>query len=587
MIDQVLISVIILATLGFFIWGKWRYDVIALIALFSVAILGLVSFDDVFLGFVHPVVILVVAMLIISKGLINSGAIDFVINYFKFTGRHPIVQLAILLVFTTFLSAFINSLGALAFVIPIAVKVARQNKTPLSLFLIPLAFGSHFGGGITLIGSVSNIIISGFRAEKMEAFAFFDFAPVALPIAVVSILFVVFIGWRILPKREDVFSQSLTLKSYLAEVKVVEKSSVLGKTIKEFQSLSKENLVVLALVRQDEYISEPSPSFVIQKDDILVIETETMFLESLLTTAKLDLVFKRPFKENEKDTKSLEVAEVVVSESSFLAGETAKSFKFHQDYQVNLLALHRSGSKIKKRLGDVRLRPGDVLVVQGESEKLGQFSRFFNLFPLKEKEFYFEGKKEKALLASGIFLLAILLSVFEVFPVHFIFALAAIAVIIVGLLPPKKTYDSVDFSMIILIAVMLQLGSVFYQTGAASSLAGALFSFEGISPEIALAVILLASILLSDLLSNVTVAALLAPVAFALSQHFGVSPDPFLMAVAIGSGSSYLTPIGHQSNIFVMSIGGYRFGDYWRLGLPLEIITFVLGFFLILHFWPF
>jgi di/tricarboxylate transporter len=238
-------------------------------------------------------------------------------------------------------------------------------------------------------------------------------------------------------------------------------------------------------------------------------------------------------------------------------------------------------------LGDVKFKAGDVIIIQGYSEQIARFIKIFDLLSLKERDFHFEGEKRMAFLASGIFSLAILISALGLFPVHIVFAAAAIAIVVAGLVLPRNMYDSIDFSMIVLLAVMIQLGNVFYQTGAASSLAGFLFSFEAISPQIALAIIFMAVIWLSDILSNVTVAVLFAPVAFSLAQQFGVSPDPFLMAVAIGSGSSYLTPIGHQSNVFVMGMGGYRFGDYWRLGLPLEIITFVVGFFSIIKFWPF
>ncbi len=589
MLEQFLISFIILATLIAFIKGKWRYDVVAMVALSFAVVLGLIPLDEIFLGFVHPVVVLVVAMLVISTSLIASGAIDFVSRYLRFVGNHFVVQLLFLMILVTALSAFINSMGALAFIIPIAIRMAKKSGVSLSLYLLPLAFGSHFGGGITLIGSVSNIIISGFRADEVgEPFAFFDFALVALPIAVVSVFFVALIGWRLIPRREDVFSQSARLDTYITELKVLEGSSLVNKSIRDFHNLGAGDLSVLALVRKERYISFPKLSTHLIAGDVLVVEAEKAAIESVISTTGTDIVYKKSFKEDNKHTQDLEVCEVVVPDSSFLVNETAKELSFHHRFGVNLLAVHRTDRPDKeKRLRDIVIKTGDVLVIQGEADSIEQFINSFGLLPLKEKNFYIDGNKENALIAGGLFVLAIVVSAFNIMPTHIAFAAVAIAMIAMKITSPRKMRGSIDFSMIILMAVMIQLGSVFYTTGAAQSLAGAITFFDIVSPQIALAVILLVSIWLSDIMSNVTVAVLLAPVALSVALQLGVSADPFLMAVAIGSGSSYLTPIGHQSNIFVMGMGGYRFSDYWRLGLPLEIITFVLGMLLITRLWAF
>ncbi len=587
MVDQIIISLVILMTLVFFVWGKWRYEIIALASLFLVAFFGLIPLDEIFLGFIHPVVILVVAMLLISAGLINSGIIDIIGRKLKFANCHPVLQLGVLMFFIVFLSAFINSMGALAFVVPIAIKMARQTKTPISMFLMPLAFGSHFGGGITLIGSVSNIIVSGIRAENIAPFNFFDFAPIALPIAMISIIFIVIIGWRIIPKREVNFSRNEALENYITELNVSEDSPAIGKTIKEFQDFSKENFTVIAIVRNKKYINNFLSSLKLKKNDILIIETETSSLEALITNIRLDLTHKKNFKEEERSMRDCEIAEIVVSDSSYLIGETAKDLNLRDNYKINFLAFHRSGEKIDSRLNEVKFQAGDVLIIQGHSDDIGQFIKNFLLFSLKTKNFHFEGKKESAFFAASIFLIAILVSIFTSLPIHFIFAAAAMIMIASGLISFQRMDGVIDSSMIIILAVMIQLGTIFYQTGAASSVASFLFSFNSMSLEMALAIVFISSIWLSDVLSNATVAVLLAPIALSIAQQFQVSPDPFLIAVAIGSGSSYLTPIGHQSNIFIMGIGGYKFNDYWRLGLPLEIITFIVGIILIPKFWPF
>ncbi len=589
MLDQILISLTIVIVLICFLKGKWRYEVIAMTALFAIAILGLLSVDEMFAGFIHPIVILIVSMLIISKGLISSGVIDLIARHLKFADQHFLVQLGILTIFTAFLSAFINSMGALAFLIPIAMKMSRSSGKPLSLFLMPIAFASHFGGSTTLIGSVSNIVVSGFRADQTAPFAFFDFAYVALPIVIVSIIFTVTIGWRLVPKNKDFFMGSALTDNYITEIKITEKSPVAGKTIDEFRSFTKEYFSIFSLVRDEQKIPDPSPFVILQEGDILLIETGTESLESIVTIAQVELLNTRPLEEEEKsgDIKDLQINRAVVTASSPLIGETPKELGLHRNYRVNVLAVHRSGEKIKNSVGDIRFKEGDIIIVQSYEDQLNRFLRIFGLLPLREGEFRLSGKKETAILSMAIFMTAIIVSIYAPFPVHLVFAVAALSMIIAKLIPFKEAGRSLDVSMIVVLAVMIQLGIVFESTGAASSLASFLFLLPNITPEISLAVIFIASIWLSDILNNVAVAVLLAPVAFSITSHLGVSFDPFLMAVAIGSGSSYLTPIGHQSNIFVMNMGGYKFTDYWKLGLPLEIITFAVGFPLILHFWPF
>jgi di/tricarboxylate transporter len=586
MVQQILISAIIIVSLGMFLWGKLRYDIVAFLALFLAMILGLVPLEEMFAGFIHPVVILIISMVVISKGLTNSGIIDIIARHLKFAGKHPSLQIAILVAFTAFLSAFINSMGALAFVIPIAMRMARQSGTRLSMFLIPIAFASHFGGSFTLIGNVSNIIVSGFRAEETIPFGFFDFATVSFPLILVGICFIALIGWRLVPKREDIFSRSASLERYTTEIKVPETSPIIGKTIRDFRAFTKEYFTVSAILRGDQRISVPSFFTTIQEGDVVIIEAEKDAIEAIIAIAKLELVWKKPFEKGGDE--SSEVVEVAVPVSSSLIGETAKEMRLHHNYGVNVLALHRPGMGLTGRVGEARFRHGDVLIIQGYIEDINRFIRSFDLFSLKEREFRFEGRKERALLASGIFAAAVVVSVFNVFPIHIVFAIAALAIVLAKFVSPKEMYGSVNFSMIVLLAVMLQLGFAFQDTGVAATLASSLFLLPWeISPTVALAIIFVASIWLSDILSNTTVAVLLAPVAISTAHLLGVSVDPFLIAVAIGSASSYLTPIGHQSNIFVMGIGGYKFTDYWRLGLPLEILTFVIGLPLILYFWAF
>ncbi len=588
MLDQVIISLAIVIVLACFLWGKWRYEVIALTALFAVALAGLIPLEELFDGFIHPIVVLVLSMLVISKALVNSGAIDIIARRLKFAGQHFLIQLGVLTLFTALLSAFINSMGALAFVIPIAIQMARTSGKPISLFLMPIAFASHFGGSTTLIGSVSNIIVSGFRADHSAPFGFFDFAYVALPIVIASVLFTVTIGWRLVPRNKDFFMGSALTDNYVTEIRITEGSPVIDKTINEFREFTKEYFGIFALARGDHNIPDPSPYVVLREGDVLLIETGTDSLESIITTAEVELLNTRPLKDEEpSELKDMRIDRVVVTSASPLIDETPKDLGLHRNYRVNVLAVHRSGERLKDRIGDIRFKEGDIVMVQGYEDQLNRFLRIFGLLALKEEEIRLEGKKETALLSGGIFLAAIVASVYAFFPVHIIFAIAALIMIIAGLVPFKEAGRSLDVSMIVIIAVMIQLGVVFERTGAASTLAGSIFMIPNVSPEISLAVIFIVSIWLSDILSNVAVAVLLAPVALAMSAQLGVSADPFLMAVAIGSGSSYLTPIGHQSNIFIMNMGGYKFKDYWKLGLPLEIITFGIGFPLILHFWPF
>ncbi|HEY4496749.1 MAG TPA: SLC13 family permease [Candidatus Paceibacterota bacterium] len=589
MLEQALISIIIIATLVLIVWGKWRYDIVALVALFATLLFGLIPIENIFNGFIHPVVILMVVMVILSKGLIRAGVVDVIARYLKIRGKHPAVQLGVLIVFTAFLSSFINSMGALAFVIPIAIRMAKQSGSAISMFLMPVAFASHLGGGVTLISSISNIVVSGFRAEQASPFGFFDFATISLPIVAVAIIFIVVGGWRLIPKREDVFARDAALERYVTEVKISKGSPAIEKTLADFQKFLKEHITILSLVRFEHKFPDPSPDTVLREGDILIIETDPETLEAIIATAKLELIGKEPLsgEGGSKEVEGLSLMEAVVADESSLIGESAASIKLRTYYNVNMLALHHGRGDIGLRMSDITLRGGDVLILQGYEDDLARFIKAFSLLPLKEREFQLEGSKELAL-ALGIFVSAIAVSITGLFPAYIIFVFAGLLMLLFGLIPVKEMYQSVDVSVVVLLGVMLQLGLVFQETGAAKTFADLLLIFsDQITPTIALGIIFAISILLADILSNATVAVLLSPVALAVAIELGVSIDPFLMAVAIGSASSFLTPFGHQSNVFVMGIGGYKFKDYWRLGLPLEIITFGVGMWAILTFWPF
>ena len=589
MAEQLIVFGTLLAALVLFIWGRWRYDVVALLALLAVTITGVIPFENAFAGFGHPAVITVAAILVVSRGLLNAGIVDAMTRRVAAVGTRPAVHVVTLTGLVALSSAFMNNVGALALFMPIGIRVARKNDYSPSLLLMPLAFGSLLGGMTTLIGTPPNIIIATFRAENGSApFAMFDFAPVGVGVAAAGILFVALVGWRLVPRRKAQVSleEMLEIDSYLSEVRVTAESPLAGRPLLDLANVAETQAVIVALIRGDHHLAAPPSVEVLQPDDILIVEAKPQDLESLASAARFELVGGVDLHREDLTSDRVHVLEAVVVANSPMVGHSARSLDLRSNYGLNLLAVSRQGDPVDARLDRIRFRPGDVVLLQGPDEMLAQSLDTLGCLPLRRRYLRL-GQARRVFLSAGIFLSALVLSATGVLPVQVTFVGAAVAMILASLLTLQEAYDSIDWPVIVLLGAMLPVGEALERSGGADLIAAQILAAGGQLPPVAtLAVVLVGTMFLSDLINNAAAAVLMAPISLTIARGLGASPDPFLLAVAIGASCAFLTPIGHQSNTLVMGPGGYHFGDYWRMGLLLEVIIVAAALPLLVTFWP-
>ena len=587
--DHKIVFAVLVLTLGLFVWGKIRHDLVSLSALFLLVVLGVIDPASSFEGFGHPAVITVAAVLIIGKGLELSGLVDLLGKWVSKVGDNFILQVSVLSLIVAVASAFMNNVGALAVMMPVAIQMAKKTKNSPSKILMPIAFASLLGGMMTLIGTPPNIIISSFRAEEHGTpFGMFDFMPVGFFIMLGGVAFVSLIGWRILPKRaggksdEELFD----VDDYMTEAVAEKDCKIIGKSISEIYELSEAEIQILGLIRNNRRIHAPGRNEIILENDGLIIESDADELKIFINDTKLKLVGDKKIRKDAEGSKNVQIAEAVITSNSSLPGRKVKDIRLRSRYGINLLAIARKDSRISQKLDSVTLKTGDVLLLQGLESSLNDVVNLLGCLPLASRGLRI-GYQTKIPLALGIFILSILAVVFGFLPVQVSFSIAAFMMVLSGIIPLRDIYESVDWPVIVLLGAMIPVGAALESSGGAQIIADSVYSLRNSVPGWGLlAIVLVATMFLSDLINNAATVVLMAPVAIGIANSTGYSIDPFLMAVAIGGSSAFLTPIGHQSNTLVMGPGGYKFSDYWKMGLPLEILIVAVGLPLILFFWP-
>ncbi|HMO40590.1 MAG TPA: SLC13 family permease [Saprospiraceae bacterium] len=572
-----------------FVHGRIRHDLVALGALCALVIAGIINAEEAFLGFGHPAVVTVATVLVIGKALEYSGLIEYLGKWVTKMGNSLPLQILTLCTLVAVASAFMNNVGALAIMMPIAIHLARSGGHPPSLFLMPIAFASLLGGMTTLIGTPPNIIIAAFRQnEFQQSFGMFDFAPVGIFLTAGGLAFITLIGWRLLPARAARQSNAaiFDIENYITEVQVEKTSKINNKTIIELPIISKAEVQILGIVRNNKRIHAPGPEETLSENDILILETDADDLHTFLKDTGVKLLAGQKFRKDAKGSESIAITEAVVMANSSLIGRTAADLQMRSRYGINLLALARKERKIHRRLGHVSFRTGDVLLLQGRAHLLSDTIVSLGCLPLAKRELRL-GYKSKIPLALGIFSISITLVISGLLPVQIAFSIAAMGMVLAGVLPLKDVYTSIDWPVIVLLGAMIPVGAALESSGGAKIIAEAILQIgNSMPPWAVLALILTVTMLLSGIINNAATVVLMAPIAISVAKGLGFSVDPFLMAVAIGASSAFLTPIGHQSNTLVMGPGGYRFADYARMGLPMSIIIVALGTPLILWFWP-
>lgn len=587
-------QIIVFSTLGLvlilFIWGRWRYDLVALFALLVVTISGLVSPEEAFLGFGHPAVITVAAVLIVSRALFNSGMVDYIVGVLANAGTNPRVQLVLLVLAVTICSGFMNNIGALALFMPVAIKMARKGGYSPAMLLMPLAFGSLLGGLMTQVGTPPNIIISIFRADTSAGapFRMFDFLPVGAGVALAGVLFIVLIGWRLIPHRKGRLSSEelFDIESYITEVLVPKKSELTGKRLRDLEKATEGDVVVVGHTRDGQRYPAPSPYRTFKEGDLLTIRANAEDLQELINATGLELDESGKHDREKLSSEEIILLEATVTKNSILEGSTARNLNLRSRYGVNLIGLARQGGRLRKSPDTVAFRVGDVLLLQGPGDTLYEVMPDLGLLPLAERGLRV-GKPRRIILGLAIFITALILAAVGVLSIQIAFTTAALVMVLAGLISLREIYESIDWPVIVLLGAMIPVSIALETSGGAHLIADYVLLLSGSAAVwITLTVILVGTMFLSDLVNNAAAAVLMAPIAINVANGMDASVDPFLMAVAIGASCAFLTPIGHQSNTLVMGPGGYKFGDYWRMGLPLELIIVIVAIPLLMFFWP-
>jgi di/tricarboxylate transporter len=589
--DQWIIFGTLLLTLVLFITGRWRYDVVALLALLIITLTGLIPAKEAFTGFSNAAVITVAAVLVLSRGLQNSGIVDIIGDWLSNIKGGIIIQLTALTGIVAILSAFMNNVGALALLLPVVLQIAQKKKISASYLLMPVAFASLLGGMTTLIGTPPNIITASFREQTgAPPFSMFDFSPVGVGITLAGLVFIVLIGWRMIPVRKSNSSPEglFDIDNYITEVKIPEDSRIAGKRLYEIGEFSKAEAVVVGLVRSDQRRMEPSAHRKMRADDILIVSADVENIKKLVESLGLELVGDKSIQQHDLDSDDVTTMEAVVMPNSVMLGGTSRTLNLRGTYGVNLLAISRQGKSLRTGLNNTRFRNGDVLLIQSHAGRLKEVVERLGCLPLAQRNLRIGQPKGQMFLALGIFISALTLSALGFVPVQIAFTAAVVLMVITKIINLRDAYESVDWPIIILLGAMIPVGAALETTGGAQRIADAILQVSSqLPPVYALTILLVATMFLSDLVNNAAAVVLMAPIGIKIAQGMSASVDPFLIAISIGASCAFLTPIGHQSNTLVMGPGGYRFGDYWRMGLVLEVIVVVVAIPLILITWPF
>jgi di/tricarboxylate transporter len=585
-LDQGLAFGLMAATIGLFIWGRLAYDLVALLALLVGVAIGIVPADRAFIGFSDDVVIVVATALLVSAAVARSGAIETVMRPLLRRLRKPQQQVPMLVGAVTLLSMVTKNIGALAMFMPIAAQLSRRTGTPLSAMLMPMSFGSLIGGLVTLVGTSPNILVSKVRADILgKPFGMFDYTPVGLGIALVGFLFLSF-GYRLLPSGRRAaptgMEAAFTLEGYTAEVRLPPESPFRDRTVAELEG-SGEGIRVATIIRERFRRYAPTPQWVLREDDVLLLTGEPDDLERVIARARLRLAGESL--EDAAAASEQRVVEGVVTADSSLVGATPGEADLHARHGLGLLAVSRRGAPLSRRLRRTRLAVGDVLILKGRRDRLAETLGSLRVLPLSERDLAL-GSRRRSWLPILILAAAMVLVALHLVPVALAFAGAAALVMLLRIMTMDEAYRTVEWSVIVLLAALIPVSEAIQSTGGTDLIAAGLQHLVGSLPPIAaLGLMILIAMAITPFLNNAATVLVAAPIAASLAQRLHLNPDPFLMAVAIGAACDFLTPIGHQCNTLVMGPGGYRFGDYWRLGLPLSILVLAVGTPLIAAVW--
>lgn len=586
--DQALTFIIIAVTVGMFIWNKWRYDIVALLSLFAAVVAGIVPAEKAFSGFADPVVVTVACILVISAAISQSGFIDMALKIMNRFVEYKNLQVFVLVAMVMGLSAFMNNVGALAIFLPIAITFARKSGRKPSELLMPMSFASLLGGLVTLIGTPPNLMISNIRKDFVgEPYQMFDFAPVGLGICAASILYLTF-AWRLLPKDrrgQPLPEERFSIEDYVSEVSVDDNSPLIGKTIREVENSIEGDFAVIGMLRGGFRSLVPSGRLKIKAGDILIIKSDPIALKNIVDIGRVSLIGSKEFEETTIVSDDIGITEAVVMAGSDLIDSTPREMQLRRRFSVNLLAVRQSDGRRQARLHNVRFQEGDIIVLQGPLDSMPETLNELGCLPLAERNLQL-GRHKFIFLPTVIMAAAVILAVLDILPLAIGFLGGVIAIALLKIMRPGEIYSAIDVSVIILLGALIPVTQAMQDTGGAEQIAKFISDVTtGLPLYGVLGAVMVATMIVTPFLNNAATVLLMAPIAANMAENLNVDVDAFLMAVAVGASCDFLTPIGHQSNTLVMGPGGYKFTDYWRMGLPLSILVVILGVPIIMWAW--
>lgn len=605
--DQTLLFALFAAILGLLVWGRFRHDLIAAGGLMVAVVLGLVPQDQAFSGFSNPAVIIVALVLVASRAFENSGALGLISQLAIRENRPVPVHVGIFGGLAAALSAVINNVAALALLMPMDIAAARKAGRPSSITLMPLAFATILGGMVTLIGTPPNIIASTIREEHLGApYGMFDFTPVGLVVAIAGVLFVATIGWRLVPSRKDRAAELVSQSDFEAELLVGEDSAAVGKFIDEFDDdARKADVLLRGIVRKGKRRSRRRGP--IAATDMLVVQGSTEAIAAFIKSTGLQ---EAPSEEKNGDvaaqqkgngepgddeespdessrvSEAPEIVEAVVRADSPLVGRSAASFDLRQTFGIALLGIARAGAISREEVRRRTIIAGDVLLLTGRGATSHATLKSFGLIAV-DRVSVAPFRPRQAALVAGLFAAAILVATLGWLSFTVAIAIAVAAYGALGIVPARDFYAHVEWPVVVMLACLLPIGEAFDQVGGTALVADSIVQMTaGGAPVIALVALMVATMMLSDVLNNVATMVITGPIAVDLAQRLSTNPDTFLMGVAIAASCAFLTPIGHKNNTLIMGPGGFRFSDYWRMGLPLEAVVLVVAVPTLMLVWP-
>lgn len=588
--DQILLFCLFGAVFGMLLWGRFRYDLVAFGALLIAVLLGVVPGADAFAGFGHPATIIVALVLVVSAGLVRSGAVFLITRTLVDASRGLGAHIAVMGAVGGVLSAFMNNVAALALLMPVDIQTARKAGRPPGLSLMPLSFATILGGMVTLIGTPPNIIIAGIREDAFgEPFAMFDFAPVGGVAAIAGMAFVAAIGWRLIPTAKlDAGSEALSeITGYLAELAVPEGSDLEGQLLGDLSEKAEgADVAILGLMRGGKRIYGTGRTSRLRAGDIIRLEAQPAALDEFRTATKLAVAETDREERLRAEGDGVAVVEAVVPVGARIAGKTAQSVGLSWRRRTVLMGISRQGRRITSRVRKTVIRPGDILLMLTPKDQTAEVTDWLGCLPLADRGLAVT-EDSKTWLAIALFAGAVAAAAFGLVYLPVALGLVVIGYILTGVLSVEEIYRHIEWPVVVLLGSMIPLGAALETSGGTELIAGTLVALtEGLPAWAVLTVLMVVTMTLSDVLNNTATTIVAAPVAIGMAKTLGVNADPFLMAVAVAASCAFLTPIGHKNNTLILGPGGYRFGDYWRMGLPLEILIVAVSIPAILVFWP-